>query len=156
MRLPTAASARTPPRGISLDALAGGEVERPRELGGKRIVIVDDEADVRSFLVLLLQDAGAEVVACAGAAEARAALDERVPDLLLSDIGMPEEDGLSFIASVRGRSAEAGGAVRAVSLVSIKAKAYSFQAKIKAKTVVAAIPVAAWGKTILKNAWRRE
>ena len=45
-----------------------------------------------------------------------------------------------------------GGAVRALSLVSIKAKAYSFQAKIRQKTVVAAMPVIAWGRTILKKA----
>ena len=45
-----------------------------------------------------------------------------------------------------------GGAVRASSLVSISAKAYSFQAKIRQKTAVAAMPVIAWGSTILKMA----
>ena len=48
-----------------------------------------------------------------------------------------------------------GGAVRARSLVSIRAKAYSFQAKIRQKTVVAAMPVTACGSTILKNACQR-
>ena len=49
----------------------------------------------------------------------------------------------------------AGGAVRAFSLVSISAKAYSFQAKIRQKTAVAAIPVTHWGSTILRNACSR-
>ena len=48
-----------------------------------------------------------------------------------------------------------GGAVRARSVVSIRAKAYSFQAKMREKTVVAAMPVTAWGRTTLRKAWRR-
>ena len=48
-----------------------------------------------------------------------------------------------------------GGAVRAVSLVSISAKAYSFQAKIRQKTIVAAMPVIAWGSTIRVKACQR-
>ncbi len=53
------------------------------------------------------------------------------------------------------REGKLGGAVRATSAVSIRAKAYSFQAKIKEKTVVAAMPVIDWGKTILRKACRR-
>ena len=48
-----------------------------------------------------------------------------------------------------------GGAVWAMPLVSSSAKAYSFQAKIRQKMAVAAMPADAWGSTTLRNAWRR-
>jgi len=68
-------------------------------LVGAHILILDDEPDPREVLVTLLGQAGATVRACASASEARRALVEFEPDLVISDLGMPEEDGLSFLRS---------------------------------------------------------
>jgi len=70
-------------------------------LDGLRILVVDDEADARRLLVKVLQDAGAIVTAAASAAEAMEALPKMRPDVLVSDIGMPDEDGLDLIRKVR-------------------------------------------------------
>jgi len=67
-----------------------------------RILVVDDEADPRDVLGMLLQHAGATVRVCASAAEARRALPGFDPELVISDIGMPEEDGLSFMRGFSG------------------------------------------------------
>jgi len=86
------------------------------ELRGVRILIVDDDEDSREVLEHLLSGAGAEL-RCADSAEAALkALDEAVPDVLVSDIGMPDEDGLSLIRKVRLRPPADGGLVPAVAL----------------------------------------
>lgn len=69
-------------------------------LNGARILVVDDEADPREVLGMLLRQAGATVRVCASAAEARTALAEFAPELVISDIGMPDEDGLRFMRGV--------------------------------------------------------
>jgi signal transduction histidine kinase/DNA-binding response OmpR family regulator len=70
-------------------------------LDGLRILVVDDEADTREFIVTVLSQCGAEVRSTASAAEALAALKAWAADLIVSDIGMPEEDGYSLIKKVR-------------------------------------------------------
>ncbi len=72
-------------------------------LHGARILVVDDEADPREVLGTLLAQAGATVRVCASAAEARRVLMQFQPELVISDIGMPEEDGLSFIRAFATR-----------------------------------------------------
>ena len=69
-----------------------------------------------SDLEAVLREAGAEVRACQSAAEALAELDTWWPDVLLSDIGMPGEDGYSLIRRVRAREARHGRAIAAVAL----------------------------------------
>jgi PAS domain S-box-containing protein len=76
------------------------EASLPR-LAGLKVLIVDDEADTRELLKAMLAPCGAEVRA---AASAQAALEEMhgwLPDILVSDIGMPNEDGYSLISKVR-------------------------------------------------------
>ena len=85
-------------------------------LAGVSVLIVDDEEDAREVLTLILQDQGAEVRAVASAAAALDTIRERVPDVLVSDIGMPGEDGHVLLRKLRALSAEQGGQVPAVAL----------------------------------------
>ncbi len=71
-------------------------------LAGTRVLLVEDEADARAMLKALLEGSGASVEAVGSAAEAWAALEGAGCDVLLSDIGMPDEDGYSLIGRVRG------------------------------------------------------
>src|ERR1051325_5709644 len=70
-------------------------------LEGLRILIVDDEADSRDLITAVLVQCGALVKGCETASEALAAIPAWGPDLLISDIGMPVEDGYSLIKKVR-------------------------------------------------------
>jgi PAS domain S-box-containing protein len=70
-------------------------------LQGLRILVVDDETDTRELLALLLKQYGANVTTAGSAAKALTLLKESPPDVLVSDIGMPGEDGLSLIKKVR-------------------------------------------------------
>jgi CheY-like chemotaxis protein len=80
------------------------------------VIVVDDEADSREFIVALLEQCGAQVTAVASAREAIEAVSQVKADVLVSDIGMPEEDGYSLIRKVRTLSAEQGGKIPAVAL----------------------------------------
>ncbi|MCY1081207.1 PAS domain-containing protein [Archangium lansingense] len=85
-------------------------------LAQRRILVVDDEEDNREVLKVMLEEYGAHVVTAASAAEALRAVREGRPELLVSDIGMPGEDGYRLIAQVRALSVEEGGGVPAVAL----------------------------------------
>ena len=66
-------------------------------LDGLRVLVVDDEADARRVLVMVLEQVGAIVTAAASAAQAMEALPEARPDVLVSDLGMPDQDGFDLI-----------------------------------------------------------
>ena len=66
-----------------------------------RILLVDDEEDVRDFVGYMLQREGSEVCVAECAEQARASMRTFVPDVIISDIGMPGEDGCSLIRSIR-------------------------------------------------------
>jgi signal transduction histidine kinase len=70
-------------------------------LNGVHVLIVEDDADSRTVLAVLLQRLGALVEAVASAKEAYDRVSHRRPDVLVSDIGMPDEDGYSLIRRVR-------------------------------------------------------
>jgi CheY-like chemotaxis protein len=72
------------------------------------VLVVDDEDDGRKLLSRLLSDRGATVVTAASAAEGLAAIEQHPPDVLISDIGMPEVDGYELVRRIRGRFAETG------------------------------------------------
>jgi CheY-like chemotaxis protein len=80
------------------------------------VLVVDDEEDARMLLDTTLSQYGADVRIVSSAAEAIAALDRSVPDVVLSDLGMPHEDGYSLIRRIRQRPAAAGGTVPAVAI----------------------------------------
>ncbi|WP_265278376.1 CheR family methyltransferase [Nostoc sp. KVJ3] len=90
----------------------------PLTLEGLCILAVDDQADSRDLIKWMLEDFGAEVVVVTSAREAIAALTESPGkyDLLLADIGMPDEDGFSLIRQVRALEAEAGGQIPAAAI----------------------------------------
>jgi signal transduction histidine kinase/DNA-binding response OmpR family regulator len=85
-------------------------------LDGLRIMIVDDEADTRDMIAAALSQCGAQVKGCESAAEALSALQSWEPDLLISDIGMPGEDGYSLIKKVRQIDRQRYGQIPAVAL----------------------------------------
>lgn len=78
-------------------------------LHGTQILVVDDEADARDALVGLLERYGATVCPAASVSEAMRALESNVPDLLISDLGMPGEDGYELIRRIRQLPENAGG-----------------------------------------------
>jgi PAS domain S-box-containing protein len=90
--------------------------ECPDRLDGLKVLVVDDEPDTRELLKVGLGQCGAEVTAAGSAAEALEAIVAAVPDLLISDIGMPGEDGYELIRRVRELPAESGGKVPAIAL----------------------------------------
>mgnify|MGYP000170255418 CR=1 FL=1 len=73
----------------------------PLPLAGLRILVVDDEPDSRDFVAFVLEEAGAEVISLSSAAEALLSIEQTTPDLLVSDIGMPEMDGYILINHIR-------------------------------------------------------
>lgn len=113
---------------IHVDGAADGERRHPRfsatpqrftageHVAGVRVLIVDDEPDARAMVRRLLEDCQVEVIAAASAAEAFEALVQWRPDVLVSDIGMPNEDGYSLIRRVRSLPPENGGVTPAVAL----------------------------------------
>jgi signal transduction histidine kinase/ActR/RegA family two-component response regulator len=80
------------------------------------VLVVDDEEDARLLLETTLSQYGADVTIAASAAEALQAIERAVPDVLLSDVGMPHEDGYSLIRRVRARPPAAGGTIPAVAI----------------------------------------
>jgi CheY-like chemotaxis protein len=71
------------------------------ELEGRRVLIVDDEVDTREILEFAFEKYGVSVTCAGSAAEALAAIREVRPDLIISDIGMPSEDGYALMEKIR-------------------------------------------------------
>jgi PAS domain S-box-containing protein len=88
----------------------------PPELHGVRVLVVDDEPDARGLLIAVLSQCDAEVRACASVEEALVEMEEWNPNILVSDIEMPGEDGYSLIRKVRALPIERGGRIPAVAL----------------------------------------
>ncbi|HEY9735006.1 MAG TPA: response regulator [Trichocoleus sp.] len=97
------------------------------DLSHLHILVVDDEADMRALMQAVLQRYGARVSVAASAAEALALLDQLRPDVLVSDIGMPEVDGYTMMRQIRGSAADWGDgpAVGHRSLKAIALTAYA-------------------------------
>ncbi|HEY7648797.1 MAG TPA: ATP-binding protein, partial [Methylomirabilota bacterium] len=85
-------------------------------LDGTRVLVVDDDRDALDLASMILTRAGAEVQLCRSAAEAVGLLGQWRPDVLVSDIEMPIEDGYALIRKVRSLSPEHGGRTPAVAL----------------------------------------
>ncbi|MEP0912570.1 AAA family ATPase [Leptolyngbya sp. GB1-A1] len=85
-------------------------------LSGLQILVVDDDTDTREFVAFILEQAGANVLTAASAAEALATLSQSLPNLLLSDIGMPGMDGYMLIRQLRNLPPEQGGTILAIAL----------------------------------------
>ncbi len=85
-------------------------------LAGVRVLVVDDEVDTLETIETVLGQCGAEVRTAPSAAAALETLEQWTPDLVVSDIGMPGEDGYALIARMRARDATQGGHVPVIAL----------------------------------------
>jgi signal transduction histidine kinase/CheY-like chemotaxis protein len=91
-------------------------------LEGVNVLVVDDDVDTREFLAFLLEQQGAIVTIAASANEALNAIAQSKPDLLLSDLGMPEVDGYALIRKLRSMSVDEGGQIPAIALTAYAAE----------------------------------
>jgi signal transduction histidine kinase/ActR/RegA family two-component response regulator len=85
-------------------------------LAGIRVLVVDDEPDARELVAVILRDYGADVRVAPSAHDAFQAVRSWRPDVLVADIGMPEEDGYSLLRRIRALSPDQGGAIPAAAL----------------------------------------
>jgi len=88
----------------------------PPELKHARVLLVDDEPDTLELLGTILRQCGAHTSAVTSAADALSELERWQPHVLVSDIGMPNEDGYELIRKVRALPATRGGNIPAVAL----------------------------------------
>jgi PAS domain S-box-containing protein len=111
------------------------------DLSGIRVLVVDDEADMREFLAFVLKDYGAQVTVVASAFEVLETLRQEKPDILLSDIGMPEMDGYMLIRQIRAMLPEQGGKIPAIALTAYAGEVDKTQALSAGFTKYVAKPV---------------
>jgi PAS domain S-box-containing protein len=104
------------PRPIDGDDHAAPRVEIGQPLAGLRVLVVDDDLETRELIKTILEEGGADVCAVPSVNKAVEALDRHGPDVLVSDIAMPERDGYELIRYVRSRAEAAGGKVPALAL----------------------------------------
>ncbi|BAZ22923.1 multi-sensor hybrid histidine kinase [Kalymmatonema gypsitolerans NIES-4073] len=86
------------------------------DLNGLKVLVVDDEVDTRELIAFILEQSGAEVTQVASATEALQALTQFKPNVLLSDIGMPEVNGYMLMRQIRAMPANLGGQIPAIAL----------------------------------------
>ncbi len=111
--LPAVAAAEPAP---GESAMRGHAHRGPALPAGLRVLLVDDDADTLETVGTVLASAGADVRTAPSAEQAMAVFDEWRPDVLVSDIGMPYEDGYALIRRVRALPSERGGQVPALAL----------------------------------------
>jgi signal transduction histidine kinase/ActR/RegA family two-component response regulator len=98
------------------DGAGGAGRARAGALGGMRILVIDDAPDALEVLAVILRRARAEVTTAPCAQDGRRLLQEFRPDVLISDIAMPDEDGYALIQSVRMLPPDRGGVTPAIAL----------------------------------------
>ncbi len=85
-------------------------------LSNLQILVVDDDNDTREFQAFLLEQSGAKVTAVTSGLEALQVLDQFIPDVLVSDVGMAEMDGYMLMQQIRSRPSAQGGEVPAIAV----------------------------------------
>ncbi|MEP6504212.1 MAG: ATP-binding protein, partial [Betaproteobacteria bacterium] len=106
----------TMPRDLVTPACVAPEAFADVDLHGLHLLVVDDDADARELIAQVLVECGAQVRQAANAADALHEFEREPPDVLLSDIGMPERDGYELIRDIRNLDAAHGGHVPAVAI----------------------------------------
>jgi PAS domain S-box-containing protein len=86
------------------DAAVSARAPAEPSLQGVRVLVVDDDADVRGMMETVLSERGAQVTSAASAGEALDSVTRETPDVLVSDLAMPEMDGYALLRELRGRS----------------------------------------------------
>jgi signal transduction histidine kinase/ActR/RegA family two-component response regulator len=128
---------RTHPQAAS--AIPPGQ--EPMSLTGLRVLVVDDEADAREIVRRLLAGHGAEPECASSAREALAAFRRTRPDVIISDIGMPEQDGYDLIRGIREMEKQLGGTTPAVALTAFARSADRTRAMLAGYQMHLAKPV---------------
>ena len=118
VRLPAGLAATRPAAAVGAETpgMAGPVLPAAIRVRGVKVLLVEDERDTRELVERLLTDAGCQVVAVNSAAAAYDAITSERPDILVSDIGLPDEDGYSLIRRVRARPRSDGGGIPAIAL----------------------------------------
>jgi PAS domain S-box-containing protein len=113
--LPLAAPPALTEAGLT-PAASADEITDGVSLAGIRVLLVEDEADAAEFVKQVLEDYGAVVVTAASAREALDIIGADQPDILISDIGLPEMDGYQLLEQVRRKDPADGGGIPAIAL----------------------------------------
>jgi signal transduction histidine kinase/DNA-binding response OmpR family regulator len=113
--LPTTCSGE-PPAADDRAACLGDAPVRQADLSGLQVLVVDDQMDTRDIIRRSLERFGAQVMTATSALQAISIVEQQVPDLMLSDIGMPEMDGYALIRYLRQLPAERGGGIPAIAI----------------------------------------
>lgn len=114
--LPLGAALEAPNVSDALAPKATRYLSPPVTLGGVRVLVVEDEDDTRDWICNILARAGADVIPAASASDALVLVERLRPDILVSDIGMPGEDGYGLIRRVRALGPSRGGSLPAIAL----------------------------------------
>lgn len=112
--LPLAGTLETKPRGPIGDRMPGNYASQAGL--GMRVLIVEDDLETRDILAAILERGGFSYRVATRASEALTVLDDWQPDVIVSDIGMPDMDGYEFVRQLRSRSAAQGGHIPALAL----------------------------------------
>jgi CheY-like chemotaxis protein len=131
----------TPPAGHRTVDRDGARRAAQVSLQGLKVLVVDDEADSRELVQSVLIDAGAEAVTASSAGEALALVKSLRPDVIVSDIGMPERDGYEFIRDVRSLGTSEGGRTPAIALTAFARSEDRTRAMIAGYQVHVAKPI---------------
>ena len=97
-------------------------VALPRSLDGVRILLVEDDDDIRDLMRMALEARGAILTAVESARAGLAAIEARTPDIVISDISMPGDDGHALMRKVRGLPLTRGGKVPAIALTALDSR----------------------------------
>jgi signal transduction histidine kinase/CheY-like chemotaxis protein len=106
----------TPPRGHPTRGESASPDPPEVSLAGIRVLVIDDELDARELVRTVLESAVAEVLTAASADEALLLVQSERPDVIVSDVGMPERDGYAFIRELRRLAPACGGKTPAIAL----------------------------------------
>jgi signal transduction histidine kinase/ActR/RegA family two-component response regulator len=110
-------------------------------LEGITVLVVDDEPDARELVRSVLSEAAADVLMAASASEGFALVKARRPDVIVSDIGMPERDGYELIRDVRGLPSSGGGRTPAIALTAFARSADRTRAMLAGYQVHVSKPI---------------
>jgi len=119
LRLPLAALAAATEVDASAEVAAGARVQALSDLSGLKVLLVDDAPDTLDVLEQILRQSGAETMSATGAEMALALLARERPDVIVSDIGMPEVDGFELMRRIRRLPHDAGGEIPALALTAL-------------------------------------
>ena len=97
-------------------------VALPRSLEGVRILLVEDDEDIRDLMRMALEERGAALTAVDSARAAVASIEAGAPDVVISDISMPGDDGHALMRKVRGLPLTRGGKVPAIALTALDSR----------------------------------